>query len=195
MNVLTPVAIASAEALAAVVAESLASVEPGLGVAARGFAAGEALVDLVAVDERGGLVAVVVEVEAGPAAVLRAIEAAGWCRENAALVGRLFAGADPAVPTRALVVARRVGERARRLLRTLGRGAPAACECRVFELGGQRCVSYEPAWEPAGAGGAEAEEGAGADGPPGGVEPEARERARGMIEQLEALRFRQAFQS
>lgn len=214
MNVLTPVPIRSATALAGVVAQSLGSLAPGATVLERGFVAGEALVDLVGRDAEGSLLVVVVDVDADTAAVVRAVEGAAWCRENGALLARVFAGAEVATgaPPRAVLVAGHLSDRALRFLRTLGPLAPDALECRVFELNGGLCVAYERVGERR----------AGADargGPEGGrtqrpaavsagvapvarepvaaareaVEESAAERAQRMIERLEALDFRQVF--
>ena len=214
MKPLKPILTRNAGALAGVVAQSLPTVDPGLTLLERGFAAGETLVDILAIDGARRLVTLVVELDADPTAVVRALEAAAWCRDNWALVGRLFAGADLDLtePVRAILVARRLGDRALRLLRALGPLAPAAFECRVFEAGGERYVCYETAAP--GAGREEGRIGGGADGaeptaaadvtpaphgraagPREGGEAEAAARAESMIARLEALRLRQAFQS
>ncbi len=208
MTVLKPIVPRTAAALVALVAESIEGLEPGLAVLARGFAAGEVLVDLVAIDSRRSLVTVVVEVDAETPAVVRALEAAAWCRDNGALLGRIFADAkvDLTAPVRSILVVRRQSDRALRLLRALGPMAPATVECRVFELNGERCVCYEPAEEPGGP------EGPGRSRPgrelvsavarvgdpsgsEGSADATAAQRAKSMIERLEALRFREAFQS
>jgi len=189
-------------------------VDPGLTLLERDFAAGETLVDILAIDGARRLVTLVVEPDADAAAVVRALEAAAWCRDNWALVGRLFAGADLDLtePVRAVLVARRLGDRALRLLRALGGLAPTAFECRVFEAGGERYVCYETAAPSAGR--EEGRRGGGADGaepaaaaevtparqlraaePREEGEAEAAARAQSMIARLEALRLRQAFQS
>jgi hypothetical protein len=197
-----------------VVAESLHALDPGLTVLERGFAAGDTLVDILATDAEHRLVALAVELDGDAAAVVRALEAAAWYRDNWALVGRLFAGADLDLtqPVRAIVVARHLSDRALRLLRALGPVGPAAFECRVFEAGGEQYVSYEEATSAAGR--AEGRRSAPA-ADPGAVageatpprrghaaaeprergEPPAAERAQSMIARLEALRLRQAFQS
>jgi len=207
MNVLTPVPLRSAAALAAVVAESLESVEAGGAVLARGFVAGETVVDLLAVDAERRPVAIVTELEADTAAVVRAIEAAAWCRETPGLLARAFpdASLDTTGPVRVVLVAGHLSDRALRLLRALGPQAPEALECRVFELNGERCVSYEAVGE---RGARTAERGARsrpAEGAPVSREAvaapretgddEAAERARRLIERLETLTFRGAFPS
>ena len=214
MKSLKPIVTRNAGALAGIVAQSLPAVDPGLTLLERDFAAGETLVDILAIDGARRLVTLVVEPDADAAAVVRALEAAAWCRDNWALVGRLFAGADLDLtePVRAVLVARRLGDRALRLLRALGALAPTAFECRVFEAGGERYVCYETAAPGAGreegrrGGGADGAEPAGAAdvtparhgraaGPREGGEAEAAARAQSMIARLEALRLRQAFQS
>ncbi len=218
MNVLRPVALRGAAALAAVVVDSLEGVEPGLTLLERGFAAGETLVDLVAIDSRRRLVALVVEVSADTGAAVRALEAAAWCGENAGLLGRAFARADLdlAGPVRAMLVAGHLSDRALRVLRSLGPVAPDAVECRVFELNGERCVYYERVGRSGGPEGGRrsvpasvleatppvtsAEPGPGAAeplaaAPADAPEQTAAERARAMIDRLQALNFRQAFNS
>ena len=214
MKPLKPIVTRNAGALAGVVAQSLPGVDPGLTLLERDFAAGETLVDILAIDGARRLVTLVVEPDADAAAVVRALEAAAWCRDNWALIGRLFAGADLDLtePVRAVLVARRLGDRALRLLRALGALAPTAFECRVFEAGGERYVCYETAAPSAGR--EEGRRGGGADGaepaaaaevtparhvraaePREEGEAEAAARAQSMIARLEALRLRQAFQS
>jgi len=211
MKPLKPIVTRNAGALAGVVAQSLPAVDPGLTLLERDFAAGETLVDILAIDGARRLVTLVVEPDADAAAVVRALEAAAWCRDNWALVGRLFAGADLDLtePVRAVLVARRLGDRGLRLLRALGALAPTAFECRVFEAGGERYVCYETAAPGAGREegrrGGEAEPAAAAAVTPAphgraaepreGGEAEAAARAQSMIARLEALRLRQAFQS
>ena len=222
MKPLRPIVTRSAGALAGVVAESLQAMDPGLTLLERGFAAGETLVDILAIDAARRLVTLVVELDADAAAVVRALEAAAWFRDNWALVGRLFAGADLDLtePARPVLVARHLGDRALRLLRALGAVAPTAFECQVFEGSGERYVSYERATH-----GSSREEGRRStpDAPAGlpapsearpdrpearpdrspraAAEPrergvsDAAERAQSMIARLEALRLRQAFQS
>jgi hypothetical protein len=200
--------------LADVVAESLHALDPGLTVLERGFAAGDTLVDILAIDAAHRLVALAIELDGDAAAVVRAFEAAAWCRDNWALVGRLFAGADLDLtqPVRAVVIARHLSDRARRLLRAFGPVGPAAFECRVFEAGGERYVAYEetaaaagradgrrgpaePDPEPAAGEVTPARRGHAAAEPREPGEAPAAERAQSMIARLEALRLRQAFQS
>jgi len=214
MKPLRPIVTRSAGALAGVVAESLQAMDPGLTLLERGFAAGETLVDILAIDAARRLVTLVVELDADAAAVVRALEAAAWCRDNWALVGRLFAGADLDLtePARPVLVARHLGDRALRLLRALGAVAPTAFECQVFEGSGERYVSYGQATHGAGReegrrGAPDAVEAAApTEAKPGRrpravAEPrergesDAAERAQSMIARLEALRLRQAFQS
>jgi hypothetical protein len=197
MRGLRPVPIVDADVLAEVVADSLGEVEPGLAVLERGFGAGETVVDLLAVDERGGLVVVGVTAGGEPAAVLRILEGVAWCREHAPLVTRAFgsSGVRPAAPLRSLLVTGQAGERLRRLLRLLGEHAPAAVVCRVFELSGERCVAYEPVTGVDGGPERRSAHGAPAlapsDAPTADTEPSAADRARRLIDRLEALRFRQ----
>jgi hypothetical protein len=214
MKPLRPIVTRSGGALAGVVAETLQAMESGLTLLERGFAAGETLVDILAIDAAHRLVTVVVELDADAAAVVRALEAAAWCRDNWALVGRLFAGADLDLtePARPVLVARHLGDRALRLLRALGAVAPTAFECQVFEGTGERYVSYERAThggsrEEGRRGAPDAAEPAAptearpgrrpraAAEPPERSESDAAERAQSMIARLEALRLRQAFQS
>ncbi len=215
MNVLKPVAIRSGATLAAVVAESLAGIEPGLSLLDRDFAAPDARVDLLAVDGRRHLVLIIVDAEADTATVVRALEVTAWCREHAALLARMFprADVDPAAEVRAIVVASRLSERSLRALRALGAALPRAVECRAFELDGERCVSYTTVGEAAahearGGGGPSGEPEAAPPAidavgtppvpapiePPRPAEPAPAERAQHLIARLEALRFRQAFQ-
>lgn len=202
MNRLTPIRLESAAALAAVVAESLDGIEPGLARIERSFVAGETLVDVVAIDDDRRLVTVVVELEADAGAVARGLEAATWCREHAPLLARVFPDAvvEPAAPARIVLVAARVPERVRRLLRALGPVAPAAVECRVFEFRGERCVAYERVGESPdrpGEGRGEAPDLA-APAPVAVANlspPTSAERAQSLIERLEALRFGPAFRS
>jgi hypothetical protein len=209
MRVLRPVTLSSAAALVAVVADSLHEIEPGLRELERAFVAGDALVDLVAIDGRRRLVAIVADPDGDAAAIVRALDATTWCREHEALLKRVFgaAGVDFTAPIRSVLVAPRIPEPCRRVLRALGPLGPAAVECRVFELGGERCVAYERVESPG------RPEGGGRDGDGGSelaadsavteaaatsdtrpAEPGAAERAQRLISRLEALRFRQAFE-
>lgn len=214
MNVLKPVALGSGTALAALVAESLTGIEPGLSLLERHFTDRDVRVDLLAVDARRHLVVVVVDLEVDAVTVVRALEATVWCQEHATLLARMFARADvdPVAEPRTILVASRFSDRSMRALRTLGAAAPSAVECRAFELGGERCVSYTAVGEPTRRGDrtpdapvvertpvppAVAEVGTELVPAPTestrDAEPAATERAQSLIARLEALRFRQAF--
>ncbi len=124
MRMLGPRPVTHPAELAAIVAECLSHLEAGLR-----------LLDVAAVDARGRLALILRDIEAGPEAVLRALESGAWWRAHTARAARVFAGTvvDPHAAPRTLLVATRVTDRARRLLRALGPLAPAAVECRVFD--------------------------------------------------------------
>lgn len=135
--------VADAGELAACVATCLAGLFPGLRVADRPPAVAEAMADVVAVDAAGGLVLVVCEPAASPAAVLRALECAAWWRDHRAFIPRMVPGALEGVAPSAVVVAGRFPDGTLRMVRALGGAAPTAIECRLYDDGGAGGVAFE----------------------------------------------------
>jgi hypothetical protein len=186
------------------VADCLAHLEPGLRLLDRLAPAGEVDVDLACLDAGRRLTLVLCAVDAGPEAVLRAVECAAWWGEQGALLARLHpeaAPVTPGMPPRTILVAGRFSERALRLLRALGALAPLAVECRVYADAEGPLVSLErlAAGPAAGVAAAPAPpEAMVAPTPPpaalpGGAEPDPAARARVLIERLERLRLSEAF--
>jgi hypothetical protein len=184
---------ADAGELAGVLAECASQLEPGLRPLQRALGAGEVTVDLACADASGRLVIVVCDVVAESDAVLRAVEAAAWWGEHAALLPRLFpdAALDPRAAPRAMVAAWRFSDRALRLVRALGPAAPDAVECRLFQdadgpvVGIDRLGPAPASGQPRGAGAGEA---TAAEAPPAEAQ-----RAAALIERLERLRFSEGF--
>ena len=193
MRALTRRAVADAGELARVVAECAAQLEPGLVPAQRAVGAGEVAVDLACTDACGRLVLVVCDVVAGPETVLRAIEAAVWWGDHAALRASVFSDAalDRDAPPRALIVASRFSDRALRLLRALGPSAPDAVECGLF-LDADGPAIYLDRLDPST--GAGVPRPAAVDETPAAAAPRAQsKRAAVLIERLERLRFSEGF--
>jgi len=182
--------------LATVVAECLGDLEPGLTLLERAPGAGEVTVDLVCVDEGRRLVLVFCDIIAGPEIVLRAVEAAAWWREHAALLPRVFpaAGLEATAPPRTIIVASRVSDRALRLIRALGPLGPTPVECRVYTDPEGAVVGLEPLAAGAAGPGPRQTVAAPAAVPeaPAPARPAA-ERAEALIGQLERLRFSEVF--
>jgi len=175
--------------LAAVVAECLADLEPGLAPLGRTAGAGEIAVDIACVDASRRLVLILCEIVAGPEAVLRAVEAGAWWGEHAALRARVFPGAtvDPGTPPRTLVVAGRFTDRALRLIRALGPLAPTPVECRVFGAAEDVVVGLERLDVPPPVAAPQPE------APPSPRREPGAARAEVLIQQLERLRFSEGF--
>ncbi|OGK81396.1 MAG: hypothetical protein A2050_14280 [Candidatus Rokubacteria bacterium GWA2_73_35] len=199
MRVLARRPVTDPAELATVVAECLGDLEPGLTLLERAPGAGEVTVDLVCVDEGRRLVLVFCDIIAGPEIVLRAVEAAAWWREHAALLPRVFpaAGLEATAPPRTIVVASRVSDRALRLIRALGPLGPAPVECRVFDGPDEAVVGLERL-DAGGAAGARPREAppAPAAAPPAPAPPRpdaTAARAEALIGQLERLRFSEVF--
>lgn len=196
MRVLGRRPVADPAELATVVAECLPHLEPGLTLLERAPSAGEIPVDLACADAGRRLVLVLCDTVAGPELVLRAVEAAAWWGEHAALLAHAFPGArlEAVAPPRTLVVASRVSDRALRLVRALGPLAPVPVECRVFTDPEGAVVSLERLDVPASA---EAPRAAPAPAAPAAAEPPRRdpsaERAEALIGQLARLRFSEVF--
>lgn len=175
-----PVTLTDREELVSLVEANLEALEEGLSLLDRRFPAGQVPVDLLARDARGRLVFCLFGSGSNPAMLLQALEAYGWCRENAALLGRLFpeANIDTAVPPRLLLLAPRFSDRLPRTARLLGPLSLALVECRCVEVDGVRSVCFEPV------------EGS-TEGP--GVEDAVPERVRRLMSHLERLSFREGF--
>jgi len=184
--------VADARELAACVATCLGGLFPGLRIADRLPAVAEAMADVVAVDAAGGLVLVVCEPAASPAAVLRALECAAWWRDHRAFIPRMVPGALEGVTPSAVVVAGRFPDGTLRMVRALGGAAPTAIECRLYDDGG---VAFEilatPLDSAAEANGAHATNGALAGTTSTDIPPRAI--GEGVGERLARLRFSEAF--
>lgn len=141
-----PLAVTDREELASLVEANLPALEPGLSLLDRRFPAGEAPVDLLALDTRGRLVLCMVGSGSDFAVLVQALEAYGWCREHEALMGRLFpvARIDTAVPPRLYLLAPRFSDGLRRMARYLGTLSPVLVECRGLEVNGVRAICFEP---------------------------------------------------
>lgn len=182
------VEVASREDLAALVEAHLAALAPGLSLLSRRFPAGRVLVDLLALDGQGHLALVLVGSGTDPALLLEALEAYGWCRENAGVLGGIFpeTSIDAAAPPRLYLLAPRFSDDLRRTARSLDVPSPLLAECRVFEVSGTRGVCFEPV------------DGSGESSRlPGSrssrSEDPARARALEFLRHLERLSFRDAF--
>jgi len=181
--------VADARELAACVAACLGGLFPGLRIADRPPAVAEAMADVVAVDAAGGLVLVVCEPEASPAAVLRALECAAWWRDHRAFIPRMVPGALEGVAPSAVVVAGRFPDGTLRMVRALGGAAPTAIECRLYDDGGAGGVAFEILATPLDA--AVGTNGAHADTASTSTPPRAN--GEGVGERLARLRFSEAF--
>ncbi len=190
-----PLALTDREELASLVEANLPAIEGGLSLLQRRFPAGQVPVDLVAVDARERLVLLVLGSGSNPAMLLQGLEAYGWCRDNGALLGRLFPGAgiDTATPARLFLLAPRFSDSLRRTARYLGPVSPVLVEYRCLLVNGVRGICFEPV-----------EGSVEAAAPPdpvvserseGAEEPDdpTRARARQLVSHLERLSFREAF--
>jgi hypothetical protein len=187
-----PVPLPDREELLALVEAGLGALEEGLTPVARRVPAGRVAVDLAALDARGRLVLCLLGPGSEPALLLAAVEAYAWCRENPALLPRLFpaAGLDPGLPPRVFLLAARFSDEVLRAARYLGEAAPALVECRCLEVDGTRGICLEPLADPLAGAAAHA---APDFGPPAAAGDPARERARRLVRHLERLPFREAF--
>lgn len=140
-----PVTLTDREELVSLVEANLDALEGGLSLLTRRFPAGQVPVDLLARDVRGRLVLCVFGSGSNPAMLLQALEAYGWCRENAPLLGRLLpdANIDTAIPPRLLLLAPRFSDRLPRAARLLGSLSLVLVECRCLEVDGVRGICFE----------------------------------------------------
>lgn len=172
------------EELASLVEANLSRLEAGLALLDRRFPAGQVPVDLVALDARETLVLCLVGSGSNPAMLVQALEAYGWCRENGALLGRLFPHAriNTTVPPRLFLLAPRFSDSVRRTARYLGPVSPVLVECRCLDVDGVRGICFEPME-------GEVEEA----GPAAEPQDPARARVEQLVSHLERLSFREAF--
>ena len=131
--------------LRGLVAEHVGGIEGGLAVLDQAFLLGSALVDLLAVDPRGGLSLLAVGTQASDEMLLRSLDAYGWCRDNAETLRRLYPRQALAVerPPRLVFIAPRFSDGFRRKVRCLT--PPVLClEFRYLEVNGVRGLFFDP---------------------------------------------------
>lgn len=191
-------AVTDREELGSLLEANLSALDPGLSLLDRHFPAGEAPVDLLALDAGGRLVLCLLGSGSNAAVLVRALEAYGWCRENGTLLRRLFPAAriDTEAPPRLYLLAPRFSDGLRRTARHFGPLSPALVECRCLEVNGARAICLErvegmPIQELQDAPGGEPDESRPEIS--GGHEGAVPARAREFARRLERLSFREAF--
>ncbi len=130
--------------MAALVTDSLEAVEPGLEVLRSGALVGEARIDLIARDARGGLVLVVVGHIADDDMLVRVLEGSACCRDSPDALRHLSGvGWEETPPVRAILVAERFPDAFLRKLTLLD--LPVRCVgLWPVEVDGTATVCVEP---------------------------------------------------
>ena len=138
--------VTNPQELESLVAAALESFEPGLTVLDRRFVAGATVVDLLAIDAHSRLALWFLSVQADGLMLLRAMEAYGWCRENGALLLRLFPARriDVAAVPRLSLLAPRFPDHFRTTVRYMTSLNLTCVEYRYLDVDGSPTLFFDP---------------------------------------------------
>lgn len=198
-----PLPMTDPRELESLVAQALPGFEPGLAALDRRLVTGAAVVDLVAIDAQDRLSLWFLALQADGAMLLRALEAFGWCRENGALLLRLFPDRriDVEAFPRLCLVSPRFPDHFRATVRYLTPLNLACVEYRYLEVNGNPTLYLDPiegmtGSRPAPPSGAPVQASSPADSPPTPEAPSVKPappEPEEFVRDLERLRFREAF--
>lgn len=140
-----PLPMTDPRELESLVAQALPDFESDLTPLDRRLVTGAAVVDLVAIDAHARLSLWFLSLQADGAMLLRALEAFGWCRENGALLSRLFPDRriDVEAFPRLFLVSPRFPDHFRTTVRYLTSLSPACVEYRYLEVNGAPTLYLE----------------------------------------------------
>lgn len=132
------------------VADAVASIEPGLRLLEKQVTLGSSTIDLVTLDAEEVLTLVAVGFEADDEMMLRALEAYSWCQDSPDQVVQRFPVLRPSTPARVIFIAERISPGFLRKMRHLRFNR---VDCLEFRFGLQfsqvQDAAYSPRVEPA----------------------------------------------
>lgn len=127
------------------VAENVASIEPGLQIIDSRLLLGQAVIDLVGLDARGALVLLALDFTAEEALLLRVMDAYAWCIEYPETLQRLYPMATLSAgrPPRIVFVVERLTDAFRRRVRQLSFLEIDCLEFRHLEVNGAPAAYFD----------------------------------------------------